>query len=63
MNHTAWRMFNDGTVGYVESISTSGKGDPYSYTSSHEKALQMTEQQCKTFCRYMYDCGTVGFWS
>lgn len=63
-NHTAWRFFNNGQIGYVETISNGQqKGDRYSYTSSVEKAKYMTEEQAKAFCSYMKDCGTVGFWN
>ncbi len=62
MNCKAWRFFNDGTIGYVETITT-GEGDKYSYTSKEEKAKALTEKQCKAFCNYMKDCGTVGFWN
>jgi hypothetical protein len=63
--HTAWRYFNGKQIGYVESFDWSPfrKGDPYSYTNDHAKALQMTESQCRKFCKYMSDCGTIGFWS
>lgn len=64
-NHKAWRFMNDKTVWYVESFdySPNRKGDPYSYTSNADKALALTDAQCRKFCRYMADCGTVGFWS
>lgn len=62
--HTAWRMFNNGKIGYVEWIGNGQhKGDRYSYTSEESKAKPMTEAQCRAFCAYMKDCGTVGFWS
>ena len=62
--HTAWRMFNNGTIGYVEWIGNGQhKGDRYSYTSDESKAKPMTEAQCRAFCAYMKDCGSVGFWS
>ena len=62
--HTAWRSFNNGSIGYVESISNGQqKGDRYSYTGSVEKAKPMTEAQCRAFCVYMKECSSVGFWS
>ena len=62
--HTAWRMFNNDTIGYVEWIGNGQhKGDRYSYISEESKAKPMTEAQCRAFCAYMKDCGTVGFWS
>lgn len=61
--HTAWRNTYKGEVMYVEEINNSGKGDKYGYTGNVDKALRMTEKECRDFCRYMYDCGTVGFWS
>ena len=63
MNHTAWRFLQT-HVAYVESIAPRGaKGDRYSYTSDADKALQMSDAQCRAFCRYMHECGTVGFWN
>jgi len=62
--HIAWRMFNNGTVGYVEWIGNGQhKGDRYSYTSDESKAKPMTAAQCRAFCAYMKDCNAVGFWS
>lgn len=64
INHQAWRFFNDGSIGYVEHIGNGQqKGDRYSYTSKQENAKLMTENQCRQFCSYMKQCGTVGFWS
>lgn len=61
--HTAWRFNQDGTPVYVESLRKDGeKGDLYSYTHNEQKALKLTERQCRDFCAYMRDCGTVGFW-
>jgi hypothetical protein len=64
-NSTAWRFFNNGTIGYVETFdwSATRKGDPYSYTGSADKAIKLTEEQARKFCKYMQDCGTVGFWN
>lgn len=59
--HSAWRSLGN-SIGYVESINYSGTGDKYSYTDKEAKALAMTEQQCKTFCAYMKQCSSVGFW-
>lgn len=62
-NHTAWRMFNGGRIGYVEWVGNGQhKGDRYSYTSEEGKAKPMTEAQCRAFCAYMKECATVGFW-
>ncbi len=61
-NHSAWRHAVDGIPLYVEEINTSGNGDRYSYTRDNDKALRMTEQQCRAFCLYMRDCASVGFW-
>lgn len=60
--HTAWRSIGSG-IGYVEAINTTGIGDKYSYTDKADNALLMSEHQCKTFCAYMKQCDTVGFWS
>ena len=61
--YKAWRYSNDGTPAYVEWIGNGQqKGDRYSYTSDESKAKPMTERQCKAFCSYMKECGTVGFW-
>lgn len=63
--HNAWRFIGNNPILYVESFdwSPTRKGDPYSYTSEHSKALQMTEAQCRKFCKYMQECATVGYWS
>ena len=64
VKHKAWRFMTNGESAYVESIRKPGeKGDKYTYTAEESKALEMTETQCKAFCKYMKDCGTVGFWS
>ena len=60
-HHNAWRSIGI-NIGYVEAINTTGKGDRYSYTDKLEKALPMTEKQCRLFCSYMKQCDTVGFW-
>lgn len=60
--HSAWRSIGNG-IGYVESINNTGTGDKYAYTDKVEKALPMTEKQCRSFCAYMQQCSTVGFWS
>lgn len=60
--HQAWRSIGNG-IGYVEAINNTGTGDKYSYTDKADKALLMTENQCKAFCSYMQQCATVGFWS
>lgn len=61
--HTSWRVFNNGTIGYVEWIGNGHqRGDRYSYTKEESKAKPMTEEQCRAFCAYMKDCSTVGFW-
>ena len=64
MNHfTAW-CFLGGQVAYVEHVGNGQqKGDRYSYTSNIEKAKNLTDKQARDFCKYMKDCGTVGFWS
>lgn len=61
-NHTAWRWLGV-RLAYVESICQKGEGDKYSYTSDANKALLMSERECKAFCKYMHECATVGFWS
>lgn len=62
--HTAWRFLNNGTIAYVEWVGNGQQqGDRYSYTSDESKAKQMSEAQCRAFCSYMRDCGTVGFWA
>lgn len=62
-SHKAWRFLGKRPA-YVESANPEiAKGDPYSYTSDMSKAILLTERQCRVFCKYMYDCGTVGFWS
>jgi hypothetical protein len=61
--HKAWRFAVDGTVRYVQEINHTGKGDRYSYTWLQDKALPMTEHQCRMFCAYMKQCYDVGFWS
>ena len=61
--NTAWR-FLGGRVAYVEHVGNGQqKGDRYSYTSDESKAKQLTDKQCRDFCAYMRDCGTVGFWN
>ncbi len=60
--HTAWRSIGN-SIGYVEAVNNSGKGDKYSYTDKVDKALSMSEAQCKAFCNYMRQCDSVGFWS
>lgn len=59
--HTAWRFLGN-QVAYVQENDCK-QGDKYSYTSDVDKALEMTEAQCRKFCRYMYDCASVGFWN
>jgi hypothetical protein len=59
--HHAWRSIGN-SIGYVESINKTGTGDKYSYTEKVDKALSMTEKQCRSFCAYMRQCDTVGFW-
>lgn len=65
--HVAWRHTLKGSPMYVESIRKPGdrgdRGDRYNYTGSADKALKMTDRQCRDFCAYMRDCATVGFWS
>ncbi len=63
LTHTAWRSLGRG-IGYVASIRKPGeRGDKYSYTGDVDKALRMSERQCRAFCAYMRQCGTVGFWA
>lgn len=62
--HTAWRFNIAGQCLYVQEIRKSGeRGDRYNYTDRADKALSMTEAQCRTFTRYMKECDSVGFWS
>lgn len=64
VKHKAWRFKISGEVTYVESIRKPGeRGDKYTYTAEESKALEMTETQCKAFCKYMRDCDSIGFWS
>lgn len=60
--HHAWRSIGN-SIGYVESINNTGKGDRYSYTGKVDNALLMSDKQCRSFCAYMRQCATVGFWS
>lgn len=63
MQHKAWRFAPNGSIMYVEWVGNGQqKGDRYSYTGDEAKAKPLTEQQCRAFCAYMRDCGTVGFW-
>lgn len=63
MTHSAWR-FTQSKIAYVEWIGNGQqKGDRYSYTSNVDNAKKLTEAQARAFCKYMQDCGTVGFWS
>lgn len=62
--HTAWRVNLDGSIRYVEWVGNGQqRGDRYSYTSDESKAKPLTEAQCRAFCTYMQECGSVGFWS
>lgn len=59
----AWRYLADKPA-YVEHIGNGRhRGDRYSYTSNIKGAKSMTEKQAREFCKYMRDCGTIGFWS
>jgi hypothetical protein len=60
--HQAWRFIGNG-INYVQTINRTGTGDKYSYTDKVDRALSMSEHQCKAFCAYMKQCSTVGFWS
>ena len=61
--HTAWRFVSSGQPLYVEEINTTGKGDKYIYTQNADKALRMTQAQCRSFARYMKECDSVAYWS
>ena len=62
--HRAWRISGQtGVPAYVEWIGNGQqRGDRYSYTTNEAKAKPMTAAQCRAFCAYMRDCGTVGYW-
>lgn len=60
--HIAWRFLATGGPMYVEWIGNGQQQDRYSYTSDGEKAKKMTESQCRAFCTYMRECGTIGYW-
>lgn len=48
-NHTAWRMFNNGKIGYVEWIGNGQHtGDRYSYTSE-ENIMKTSESYAGTY--------------
>ena len=61
--YTAWRFIRSMSPLYVESITYGKRGDRYSYTTDVNKAFPMTLTQCRAFCAYMHECGTVGYWS
>lgn len=60
--HIAWRFVSNSQALYVEEINATGKGDKYSYTQNVDRALKMSEAQCKRFARYMRECDSVAYW-
>jgi hypothetical protein len=60
--YKAWRSLGN-SVAYVETVEINGKGDRYSYTDKVDKALQLSESQAKSFCSYMKQCDTIGFYN
>lgn len=64
VDHHAWRFVGDRFL-YVEEIKNThlARGDKYAYTTTADKALPMTADECRAFCAYMKLCGTDGYWS